>query len=1064
MTRLKITCLGSFQAFLDGAPLIFDTDKARALLAYLSLQYANPQRRQHLAGLLWSDMPEERALHNLRQTLSVLRKTLGDEAAASPILLIQRDSVQLNPACDVWLDVAEFKQSIETALRYYQLTLGNDGKRSRLNPRMLKHAVELYRGPFLDQLFLSGSPLFEEWASLEREALNQRAIEAYSILAELFERRGEYTQARQFASQIVALAPWDETAQVQVIRLLAIEGRWSAAQAQYRHLQQYLREQLGVEPAPETEALFTAIRQGAAQNSPLAARYAPARHNLPSSITLFVGREHELNALTTILADPHCRLLTLHGPGGVGKTRLALQIAEEQRGIHRDGVFIVSLSTIPHMDLLPSAIAEALQFTFSATEPLEEQLLRFIAEKHMLWVLDNLEQLLPLKPGSLISQVLRHAPGIVILATSRQRLNLQEEVLFPVEGLTYPESTQAPDLEHQEAIQLFIDRSLRVRPGFSLATEADRHAVVNICQLLEGLPLWVELAAAAMWAQSPAEIAMTLKDNLHHLASESINVDERHRSLWAAFETSWALLTPEEQHLLARLSVYRGGIASEIEQPTLEEQPAPLNALLEKSLLRRLPSGRYEMHEAIRQFAAEKLALDAEQAVSAHAAHAHSFSGFLQTRVEALKSARQSAVLAEIALEWENVRQAWGWLVLQRDTAALTDCAEAVFHFCTIRTRYQEGIELFAEAISHLEATPAAQAKLLTYQGALAFRVQENDLSEQALERGLSLFATHPAPNDHALCLVYASGMAFRRKNPALARQRCEQSLDIYTQTGDAWGKSYALYQLGLLESRAGHVAESQQAFLSSLQIARALGDQRRQIGPLNLLGDLACQLGDYAESQAYFEEALTHSRALDDRFNIAQALINLGTSYQYAGQIDQARGCYEEGLSVAREIGDLANQSLALINLGELALETRQFQQSIRYLQQAMSAAEKAGDEWAVMICWIDLCDAAVGQGDGQAARQYLRTTLPLVEQSGEPALLLRAMLQLGRLELLEGRTEKAIPMLGLVIHHEATYDEHRQAAQAALMQAGLPVPSGSQISLDSFVRAELERMELNN
>jgi predicted ATPase/Tfp pilus assembly protein PilF len=716
------------------------------------------------------------------------------------------------------------------------------------------------------------------------------------------------------------------------------------------------------------------------------------------------------------------------------------------------------LGSVTQVDLLPTAISEALEFSFFGTDPLAEQLLRLVEEKHMLWVLDNLEQLLPLPPNNLISQILQLAPGITILATSRQRLNLQEEYVFSVEGLSYPANASALELEQQDAIQLFVNRSQHIRPHFSLAVETDRQAVVEICQFLEGLPLGVELAAAALWMHTPAEIAANLKGNLRTLASASINAEERHRSLWAAFEVSWALLTPEDQQLMARLSVFRRGFEAEMVQATWQASMGQLAALLDKSLLRRRPSGRYEIHEAIRQFAAEKLALDADQSNVALAAHAQNFAIFLQARLEPLKSTGQLQALAEIAQEWENIRQAWVWLISERDAAALAVCAEAMFHFCTIRTRYREGIELYARAIDKLDDTPEIQARLLTYQGALALYIQENDLCEQALGRALTCFASCEIPNIQALCLDCASELAFRRKNPALARQRCEQSLALFTQTGDAWGQSCAFYRLGLLESRAGHVLESQQAILNSLQIARTIGDPHRQIGPLNKLGDLACQLGQYAESLIYFEEALVLSRTLGDRFNISQALINLGTVFHLDEQYDQARKYYTESLSISLEIGDLANQSLALANLGELALANRQFTESIAALQQGLALAKKAGDEWAELVCWLNLCEVAVEQNNIPLARQYLKKTLPLAEKSGEPALLLRTLLQLGRLYLLQDETERAVKLLGLVIHHEASYDEHRQAAQEVLMQAGLPMSTAPEVLLELEMVVKIE------
>jgi predicted ATPase/DNA-binding SARP family transcriptional activator len=1061
VTTLHIHCLGAFQATLDGNPLAFDTDKSRALLAYLAIEAGQPQHRARLAGLLWSDAPEERALHNLRQALSGLRKSLGDDANAAPYLLIQRDTVQFNPQSDAWLDVTALETDLSAAQQHYQPGPG-PRPHCRLNLRQLQRAVARFRGPLLDQLYLSGSPLFDEWASLKREALNQRMIAALALLADQYERRGEMAQARQFASQIAALAPWDETAQAQVMRLLAVEGQWSAAQAQYHHLRRYLREQLAVEPTAETAALFEQIRSHAAQNRPLAAKQPRARHNLPLAAIPLIGREDELDAIAAALADPCCRLLTILGPGGVGKSHLALEAARGQVGIFADGVFCAPLAALTNADMLPAALADALGFTFFGEEPASEQLVRYLAEKHVLLLLDNLEQLLPLAAEGLIVQILAHAPGVALLITSRQRLNLQEECLLPLNGLAYPtqqdiRADQGADPEHA-SVQLFVSRAQRVQPGFGLHSAANRQAAAQICHLLEGLPLGIELAAASLWSHTAAEIAASLSNSLHSFESAAINASDRHRSLWAAFEVSWALLSAEEQAILAQLAVFRGGFDAALAQQVIRAPVALLAALVDKSLLRRGAAesdttGRYHLHEAIRQFAAEKLAAAPAQAAATRRDHAQVLASFLAARTAALKSAGQMQALAEIALEWENVRQAWAWLVQHAAAEAISHCAEAIYHFCGIRWRHTEAIELFTAAADALGGAPAVQARVLTFLGAAAYRSFEMERCETALQRALELYTTLDLPNPLALCLVYASGLASRRKDPPLARQRCLQALALFEQTGDTWGQAYAYYQLGLLESRAGRVTEMRQALEASLQAARASGDQRRQIGPLNLLGDLACQMGAYAESQTWFEQALALSRDLDDRYNIALTLINLGTAHHYTAHFDQAKQCYEESIIISQDIGDLSNQGLALSNLCELALVQGRFAEGLAYARQGLALASKARDEWGELIGWINLADAAIHLKDVPAARDSLAHALPRAAQSKEPALLLRALLHQGRLHLLMGEKEKASALLGLVIHHPATYDEHREAARQALQEAHLPIPPAATITLETAV-----------
>ena len=967
---------------------------------------------------------------------------------AVPFLLIQRDTVQINHQGNIWVDVDAFESDLSTSLQIYQ-----PGLHSRLNLRQLQRAVTHFRGPFLDQLYLNGSPLFDEWASLKREGLSQRMVQALFLLAELHEQRGDIALARQYASQIVSLAPWDETAQAQLMRLLAVEGQWSAAQTQYHHLRRYLQEQMGVEPTADTAALFEQIRQAAVRNTNLPALYPEARHNLPLPTAPLIGREDELDAISAALTDPCCHLLTVFGLGGVGKSHLALEAARWQVGSFADGVYFVPLVDVRDDALLPAAVADAVGLPFYGNDSTTIQLLNFLKEKNLLLLLDNLEQLLPLSPECLILQILQEAPGVVLLITSRQRLNLQEECLFLLRGLAVPLPNEVPGGQPGAALQLFASRAQRVQPGFSLDNQANRQAATQICQLLEGLPLGVELAAATLWSQTPDEIVASLSDSLHSLESAAINASDRHRSLQAAFEVSWMLLNAEEQRLLAQLSVFRGGFEQGMAQQAMFAQPSLLASLNDKSLLRRSPMGRYDLHEAIRQFAAEKLVADPVLEVNTNRRHAHLLAVFLGDRADRLKSAEQVQTLTEIALEWGNPRQAWDWLVAAHNAEELAICAETVFNFCMIRTRFQEGIDLFSQAEKNLEAAPGARAKILTYLGALAFRLIKIDLCKDAINRAMQLFVAVDQPADRALCCVFASALASRQNAPERAMQFCEEALETFTAIGDFWGQSYGWYQLSLLKRRSGEFAEARQAIEASLSAARVIGDQRRQIGPLSLLGDLDCHQGAYTEGQARFEEALALSRNLEDDYNIAQELINLGTTHHSLGHFDQAQYYYEEGLSVSRKIGELSNQVLALANLCELLMEQEHFAVGMSYGQQGLDLSIRAKDKWGELICWINLADSALGLQDEIEASRYLSHALPMAAQTNDLALLLRVLMHYAQLYLLRGQTRDALELFGLVIHHEATYAEHRQAAQKILTKAGLPLPTSSETTIEAVL-----------
>ena len=1051
LSPLYLSLLGAFQAAWNNTTIVFDTDKSRALLSYLAMEANRPHQREYLAGLLWSDLPKDRALHSLRQALSALRRSLAESQRCLEYLSIEREIVQFNLTSDIQMDVEVFEREAERAMKHYQPIWQNRQVHSRLNVRRLQHAVSLFRGPFLDQLYLNGSPLFDEWASLKREQLNQLMIRALSVIADLSERRGHISQARQYASQIVSLAPWDETAQTQVIRLLAIEGHWSAAQSQFRHLKHYLHDQLGVDPSKEAVTLYETVRQHAGQNIPLQPLQPPSPHNLPFQATQFFGREKELDSLSEILETPANRLVTISGAGGVGKTRLALEVAHLQLGVFRDGVYYFPLADLPSHELLPIVLADTLGFPISDGKSAVDQVQQFIRGKHMLWLLDNLEHILPLPADNLISNILNLAPGIIMLCTSRQRLNLQEEYLFPIGGLPYPQNADLPIHQHFAAMELFTNRAQRIQRTFELSNFENFQAVVDICQAVEGFPLGLELAATGLWSNSANEIAASLRRSLCALSSNAIDSSRRHRSLQGVFQVSWELLSDSEREVLSHLSVFRGGFESVMVTKWLGSSISLLASLLDKSLLYQEISGRFGMHETIRQFAADKLAENANLESQARQTHAGGFTKFLKARISELKGVDQAQALMDISMEWENIRQAWSWLVFFGQPQAIISCAEAIFHFCNIRTRYQEGIDLFAQATNRPNLSNADLAILLTFQGALAYRAYQNDLSEMALNQALTLFEDLDAKNYQALCLLFSSGMAIRRKKQTLARNLCEQALGIFSLLNDDWGLSYAWYQMGVIENRQGKVEAAKHAVQTSLQAARNIGDLRRQIGPVNMLGDLACQNGDYHLARVYFEESLALSRTLEDQYNIALALGNLGTTYHQIGLLDQARNCYKESLLIAQNSNDLSGEALALVNLGELAVSQSDYVHARVTFQKALDLADNAGDQWLSLICWINLAETSIGLGEFDTAETYLKKSLPMAAQSGEPALILRTFLQYGQAYVLNGHKRKGIDLLGLVLHHEASYDEHRQAALQILQEVGEKVPCKASLTIEA-------------
>ncbi len=941
MARLKLFLLGRFHATLDGSPPAdLRSGKSRALLAYLAGEAGHPHQRTALSTMLWGEHPDEAARLSLRVALSNLRRALAPLCSEpdSPLLLdITRHTVHLNLVPELcWVDVAQFNALVAACDAHPHSSI----TRCPACVRRLIEATALYRGDFLADLLPADSPAFEEWRLLSQEHYHRKVTVALEQIVQHCLALGDYPAGQRYARQLLALERWNEQAHRYLMKALALEGQRSAALAQYDVCRQILEQELGVEPDAETDALLAEIRDGIFEDRGGA--------NLPRPMTALVDRVAELSRVASMLASSSCRLVTLVGPAGIGKTRLALAAAAQQEGLHADGVYFVPTSDATTAEALDRALAEALNLTSAAVgTSRRSQLLSFLRAKQILLVLDDLHALPA--TANWILELLQRAPGLAILATAQQPLKVRGECLLRIEGLAFPRTPVDPcvDLEEPDtgcgALALFIQVARRAQPDFTLSAAELPH-VVRICQLVEGMPLAIELAAAWTPTLTCSDIAAEIASDLDFLTTSLQDLPERHRSLRAVCDQSWALLSPVEQVALARLSVFRRSFdragASAVAGATLPV----LASLSEKALLHREtcsvlqrvasaafaeqsrePVVCYSLHSLVRHYASQRLAELPGEPAAAEERHSRFYLALLAALQEQLIGADQPHALAEIAQWGDSVRAAWTWAVDHGDWPDLERALPSLFLFCYVRSWFQEGEAAFAHLTSVLAPQVDARTEVLfdlalAAQGWFSFLTGHASEAQALFDDSVSRLRAAGNGPALAFALAYRGAKALLQGGVHGAREDGAESLALYEAAGDRYGTAMTCNILGRVAHLTGDYDEAQRLCLRNLDIARELGNRWSEAFSLELLGRIAMAQGDNLTAGDLFRECLAIRRAMGDRRGAGLILNLLGDVYVACGAHGAAEANYREALGIFQALGHRAGSESALAGLAKTA------------------------------------------------------------------------------------------------------------------------------------------------
>jgi predicted ATPase/DNA-binding SARP family transcriptional activator len=952
MSTLDIHLLGEFRLVSADSPVShLYSPRLQALLAYLVLHRDAPQLRQHLAFRLWPESSEGQARTNLRQLVHGLKQTLPD---ADHFVHADPQTLQWRSDAPFRLDVAEFEAA---------LTQAAAAEQQRETPAVrvaLEQAIAVYKGDLLPSCY-------DDWIVPDRERVRQAYTEALERLLALLESQDQPRAALAYAQRLLRHDPLREDTYRSLMRLYATCGDRAMVRRIYQTCATVLERELGVAPSAATRDAYEQSVRLDAPTRPMPSP-PPANTNLPVQLTSFVGRERELAELKPLLLAT--RLLTLTGPGGTGKTRLALRLAADVLETFAAGVWLVELAPLADPTLVAQAVATTLGVREQPGRPLLDALLDYLRAKTLLLLLDNCEHLIE-TCAQLAERLLRAAPSVRILASSREALGIAGETAQRVPPLSLPDPRRLLDLDalaHNDCVRLFVERAAAAYPPFRL-TAHNAPAIAQIVRRLDGIPLAIELAAARTKVFPPEQIAARLDDRFRLLTGGSRTALPRHQTLLALIEWSHNLLTAAERMLLRRLSVFAGSFSLEAAQAVCgaglgEDALETLARLADKSLVEvdeplDAVEGRFRVLETIRQYAREKL-LEAGEAEQVRDRHLAFFLGFAEQTEPKLRRAEQLTWLERVERDHDNLRTALAWALERGASESALRLAGALYYFWEFRGYWSEGQKWLDDAL------------------ALAEREQSEGVATGEYT------STHAETAQRAKALYGAGRLRFATLfDPDVSRTMIEESLRLWRELGDKWWMAVTLEHIGFMLTVEGDYQTSRARLEEGVSLAREVEDPWLLALCLVRLASPLMEI-DVTASHRIREEGVALARSVGDKRVLCQGLNGLAASYLMKGDLTAAASVAEEARAEARAIGDVIHVFLSFLVLVIIACLQNDPAKAKGYCFEILTLARERGVALAHPLMLFPFALVASFGGQPQQGVRLFAAVEVLFGQSG--------------------------------------------------------------------------------